>query len=70
MIRPFVAWRFRRGFSAGLLWMPGRGHRAHSHVPGQDSLGLPGGAVTVPPFPRGRFLLQSAEPARHRHFLP
>jgi len=22
MIRPFVAWRFRRGFSAGLLWMP------------------------------------------------
>ena len=24
MIRPFVAWRFRRGFSAGLLWMPGR----------------------------------------------
>jgi hypothetical protein len=25
MIRPFVAWRFRRGFSAGLLWMPGRG---------------------------------------------
>jgi hypothetical protein len=30
MIRPFVAWRFRRGFGAGLLWMPGRGHHAHS----------------------------------------
>jgi hypothetical protein len=38
MIRPFVAWRFRRGFSAGLLWMPGRGHRAHSHVPGADGV--------------------------------
>ncbi len=36
MIRPFVAWRFRRGFSPGLLWMQGRGHRAHSHVPGAD----------------------------------
>jgi hypothetical protein len=38
MIRPFVAWRFRRGFSASLLWMPGRGHRAHSHVPGADGV--------------------------------
>jgi hypothetical protein len=25
MIRPFVAWRFRRGFSASLLWMPAAG---------------------------------------------